>query len=316
MRALITGAAGFVGRHLIAHLLSSGDDVLALVHRLPRQPLSVKTLPWDISQPVCDQHDLHTVVFSFAPEVIYHLAGISLPKLCGEHEPSPAAIAVNVTGTRHVLQLAQGLDSPPRVLLASSSYVYAPVSKQHFVVDETYPTEPRRSYGQTKLLAEQHGLAAVAEHQADVVIARAFNHTGPGQEPQYMLPEWAKQVAEGCNPLQVQNRQANLHLTDVRDVVRAYRLLMQHGTSGGVYNFGSGINRCSGEVLEHLLQLAQVEPKIAEPETAGWKQGPVADITRLRQATHWEPEISLEQTIFDTLADWRSRTNSKWAGVG
>ncbi len=311
MKALITGVTGFVGSHLAEHLLNCGDEILGCaVGNWPDTTpdnlrRNVPLITWDLSLPVTEA--VRVRAEQFGMQCIYHLAALSTPADCGGARPTDQATAINVRGTRDVLQLAADMATRPRVLLTSSAYVYAPVTPDDPVVAEDAPVGPVDGYGQTKLAAERECLAG-ADQGVDVVIARAFSQTGPRQIPRFMLPEWASQFANGqTQPIRVITLDSYLDLSDVRDTVTAYRLLIQRGRSSGIYNVGSG--RCvrSGDVFRQLQQLAgQWRP--AEQRAPGRRQHPIADIGRLAADTGWQPRIPLQQTISDTLAYWRARS--------
>ena len=310
--ALITGLPGFAGGFLAEHLLDCGDRVLGCSPDGMWEKSSpgelkdrVELLAWDLG--VCGglSERARRRIELFRPQVIYHLAAVSVPADCGEEEIIPAAAAVNVGGTRRVLELAASLASKPRVLFTSSSHVYAPVSPESPRVDETAPIGPQRGYGRTKLAAEAEVRRAVDELDCDAVIIRGFQHTGPRQNLRMMLPEWARQFAAGgSEPVMVHTCDAYIDLSDVRDVVRAYRLLAQRGRRGEVYNVGSGKARRSGDILAILRRMADPDRPIAESRP-GFKQDPIAEITRLVECTDWRATIPLEQTVADTLAWWR-----------
>lgn len=310
MRALITGISGFVGAYLAEHLLACGDDVLgtspdgqwgkaspqALRQRVP-------LVHWDFAAGAGQGSEAESQIAEFRPDVVYHLAAISAPSDCGEQEPTPLAWSVNVLGTRRMLELAQRLHA--RLLLTSSSHVYAPVAPDAPVVREDAPLGSARAYGRTKLGAEEEVRAAVGDG-ADALIARAFQHTGPGQEARFMLPEWASQVARPESaPIRIRTLNAYVDVSDVRDVVRAYRLLALHGKAGEAYNVGSGVRRRSGDILAVVQQIAGCKRPVVELQP-GVRNDPIADTAKLVAATGWRPEIPLEQTIADTLAWWHA----------
>lgn len=312
-RSLITGISGFVGGFLAEHLLERGDEVLGtspdgrwlhessdLLVRNACQPVA-----WDLSHPEGLEPDERSRIEHFAPEVIYHLAALSVQDDCGDTGPSERALAINVSGTREVLQLAGELPTRPRVLFVSTAHVYAPVDPDHPHVSEDAPLGPSRSYGKTKLAAEQAVRDAATRSGCDTVIARSFQHTGPRQVPRLMLPQWVRQVAKNSSdPIEVYTRDAWLDLCDVRDVVRAYRLLAERGESGGVYNVGTGRSQRSGDILTQLLDIAGCDRPVVETRP-GHRQEPIADNTRLIDCTGWHPTIPLHQTISDTLTYWR-----------
>ncbi len=311
-RALITGIAGFAGGFLAEHLLACGDAVLGAAPQGRWEPNSsepiqrrVELLAWDLSSDSGLNYAAKRRIDAFEPSAIYHLAALSVPDDCGQVDPLPPAISINVEGTRRVVDLAASLPSRPRLLLVSSAKVYAPVEAHNPLVDETAPLGPRTAYGRTKLAAEQIALKAAARGECEALVARAFQHTGPRQNARMMLPEWAIQFASDDRaPIEVRTRDAVIDLSDVRDVVRAYRLLIERGEPGGVYNVGSGRPSRSGEVLDLLRQLAGPGRPIRETRP-GPKQDPIAITSRWDQNTGWRPQVPLEKTVADTWAYWR-----------
>ena len=320
MKALITGITGFVGGFLAEHLLAVGDEVLGCAtaggwpreHPERRSPAAsvrdrIEVLRWDLGDPAGLGERERTTIAGFAPTCIYHLAAISVPAFCGAEEPTAKALAVNVEGTSRVLALAAALSPRPRVLFTSTSHVYAHASAGA-IYNESAPLGPRRGYGKTKLAAEERVAAARREYQLDCLIARAFQHTGPRQEPEMMLPEWCQQlVADDDAPIRVRSLNTWIDLTDVRDVVRAYRLLVERGKPGGIYNVGSGVPRRTGEIFQQLMDLAGSTRAASELSTGGERWDPIADTGLLTAKTGWRPEIPLEKTLADTLEHWRQR---------
>lgn len=315
-RAVITGISGFAGGFLAEHLLQSGDAVLgcspdgAWTASSPEALRDrVELIAWDLASPGGPPEQLRGRIEQFRPDVIYHLAALSVPEDCGREQPMAKATAVNVEGTRRVLELALALGWRPRVLFVSTSQVYAPVTRLSPQVDENAPLGPKGGYGQTKLAAELEVRRAIAQDRCDAVIARSFQHAGPRQDPRMMLSAWARQFAvDASGPVAVHTCDAQIDLTDVRDVVRAYRLLVEYGRAGEVYNVGSGVARRSGDVLEMLRQLAGPRRPVFEIRP-GFKQDPIADITRLVRTTGWGAKITLEQTVSDTFCWWRRQTS-------
>jgi len=323
-RALITGISGFVGGFLAEHLLHCGDDVLGCSfdglweQDSPRGVSNrVELVTWDLADEAGIHENGRLRIERFCPHVIYHLAAISVPEQCGDERPTELAWAVNVDGTRRVLELAESLTPSPRVLLVSSSHLYAPVDSGNPLVDEDAPLQPHGGYGQTKLAAEKEVHHSIEHHGADAVIARAFHHTGPRQLPPLMLPQWAEQFAAGgSEPVEVYTLEAQLDLCDVRDVVRAYRLLAEKGRRGRVYNIGTGNGQSSGNILQ-LLRAAADDQGLAGTTREivilrpGPRQEPLANIERLAQCTGWRPEIPIEKTVADTLAWWREKLKNR-----
>lgn len=312
-RVLITGVTGFVGRHLCQHLLEAGDEVLGTAEAPPPDQPSWGALPegerillWDLGQSDSISSEIQAVIAEFRPTLIFHLAAISLPELCGSEEPTPQAYQVNVLGTQKVLDLACQLAPQPRVVFISTSHVYTVPQTGITFVAEDYAVLPRNGYGKSKLLAENLVMQAFSQRRLPTLIVRAFPHTGPGQSEKMMLPAWAAQFARGVSPVVVQTLQATIDLCDVRDVVRAYRLLGLRGEPGEVYHVGSGIPRTSGEVFTLLRNMVDPGRPVVESRP-GVKYDPIANISKLCRATGWRPEIPIEQTVADTFAWWKQK---------
>jgi len=320
VKAFVTGVTGFVGVHLAEHLLAQGDEVCGC-SRSARWPDDtpdavrdrVRLVAWNVSSPAEPHAEVRDELARFAPEIIYHLAALSVPRLCGESEPTPEALAANVAGTERVLDLAASLPSSPRVLFTSTSHVYAPVEDGSARLAESSPLGPRRGYGHTKLLAEEAVARAVASSVVDAVVARAYQHTGPRQRPPLMLPEWAEQFSRASSePVHVHNLDTDVDLSDVRDVVRAYRLLVEHGSRGEAYNVGSGVGRRTGDIFEILRNLADPDHRREIVERRpGRRQDPIANVDRLVACTGWSPRFTIHQTVADTLAYWRNRAGAR-----
>jgi GDP-4-dehydro-6-deoxy-D-mannose reductase len=324
MKAFVTGITGFVGGFLAEHLLAAGDRVLGCStsggwpreQARQRSPAAsvrerIEVVRWDLGAASGLDERVRVQIAEFAPTCIYHLAAISVPGYCGADEPTAKALAVNVEGASRVLELAASLSPRPRVLFTSTSHVYAPASPGARV-NETAPLGPQRGYGKTKLAAEGRVAAACREGRLDCVVARAFQHTGPRQEPEMMLPEWCQQLVSGdSGPVRVRSLNTWIDLTDVRDVVRAYRLLVERGVPGGIYNVGSGVPRRTGDIFERLMHLAGSSRPASELSAADERWDPIADIGLLTATTGWRPEIPLEKTLADTLEYWRQRAKDE-----
>ncbi len=297
MKAFITGIAGFAGTHLTEHLRACGDEVLGST-----QQGAAGTVRWEIPQSLSSEALVR--VQQFAPDVIYHLAAMSKAEDCGKESATPQATAVNFVGTERVLQLATTLPSQPRVVFVSSSYVY-PAVDSLVPLPETTPAAPTNGYGHSKLAAEDLLRTYVQERGLRGVIARAFQHTGPRQLPRFMLPEWCAQFVGGTSPVTMHNSEAWIDLADVRDVVRAYRLLATQGVPGEAYNVGSGQAQRSGDIFLALRAIAD-PTRPFQVTKQQLKRGPIADISKIAAATNWRPQIPLDQTIRDTLASLRA----------
>lgn len=310
MRAFITGITGFAGGFLAEHLLHCGDEVLgcsrggAWPSWAGGRLRETRVVPWDvgISGP---PESLATILAEFKPDCVYHLAALSVPSDCGTAEPTERAIETNVRGTQRVLELAAGQTSRPRFVFVSTSHVYGKASHEQRLFAEDTPPAPQRAYGKTKLMAENTVRQTAEKQGLDTIIARAFQHTGPRQEPRLMLPEWAAQVARDAPRLRVKHLDTWVDVSDVRDVVRAYRLLAERGERGGVYNVGCGVARRTGNLVDALVRHSGAATEVVELEPGGERFDPIADLRRVQAATGWRPEIAIERTITDTLNYWR-----------
>lgn len=297
MRAVVTGANGFVAGHLIDHLLDEGDTVLALTRTNHCQrPLSeqLTTGVWDITTPA--SVGMVQQVREFNPDVVYHLAAISVRSRCGDKEPSEEAMRVNVQGSRYVAECCLQLPHVPKMVFTSSVYVYGSYYGQMTQVTEETKVCPDNGYGISKLLAEQ--ILMEYEDRLPLIIARSFQHTGPGQAGSLLIPEWVHKLQTEPSPLEVYNLQTWIDYSDARDVAKAYRILATEGSTGEVFNVGSGNAVRSGEILDTLQALLGTSKKTTESKP-GQNFLPIADIKKIQSQTSWRPEYTLVQTLQD-----------------
>lgn len=288
---LVTGSDGFVGQWLMRHLHDLGDDAVGL----------------DTGVDVTDSAALREAVMSVAPDAIVHLAAMASVEQAWR-QPL-AAFSVNATGTLHLTEAALACPSPPRVLLVGSAEVYGVVKPADLPLVEARVLRPVSPYALSKATAELIGLQAWLGRGLEVICARPFNHTGPGQAAGFVVPSLARQVVDaarcGASAIKVGDITVRRDLTDVRDVVRAYRLLLAHGTPGGVYNVCQGESVEIAEVARRLATLCGVDLPF-EVDPARLRPVDIPDLRgdpgRLAQATAWKPEFNLDQTLADVLA--------------
>jgi GDP-4-dehydro-6-deoxy-D-mannose reductase len=302
LRALVTGGSGFVGHHLVAHHAAAGDEVVTC----DRAPL-----PDGEVLDITDAAATVDLVGRVRPEVIYHLAGWA--DVGGSWHAPVEAFRANAEGTLNVLQAATdvGVD---RVLAVSSADVYGAVSEDELPLTEDSPLRPASPYAASKVAADFLALQAWLGRRLPVLRVRAFNHLGPGQTDKFVAPALASRIArnevEGGDVITIGNLSARRDFTDVRDVVRAYRLLMEHGEPGEVYNVCSGRDVAVQELADDLLAMAshpmrfETDPDLLRPVDVPVLRG---DHTRLTKATGWQPDIPLSRTLTDLLDDWRTR---------
>lgn len=299
MKVLITGGGGFVGRYLAAHSAEQGDEVVTLDRS------------GDESIDITDRAATHAALAKHEPEVVYHLAALSH---VGDSWNDPAAVyRVNVEGTAHVLDAARAA-SVSRVVVVGSAEEYGRVDAADLPLREDAPLRPTTPYGVSKIAASYLALQAHLAHGLDVIRVRAFSHTGPGQSDRFLVPAIAFRIAAAEREQRDEIRAGSLEpvrdLSDVRDVVRAYRLLARHGTAGAVYNVCSGTGVSVRQIAEQLLAAARrplritVDPALVRPVEVPRLVG---DASRLRADTGWSPAYGLDETLTAVLDDARTR---------
>ena len=301
MKALITGATGFVGRHLTEHLEAGGDEVVGT---------DLRSSATAIGLDVTDGLAVDGVLASVRPEVVYHLAGWSD---VGSSWRNPlSAFRANAEGTLNVLEAAHAHDVA-RVLVVSSADVYGIVDEADLPITEATPLRPVSPYAASKVAADFLAVQAHLGRGLDTVRVRAFNHLGPGQGEGFVASALAARIAAnertGSDEVPVGNLTARRDFTDVRDVVRAYRLLAEHGTAGEAYNVCSGVAVAVQDLADLLLtQAAGPMRLVVDADRHRPVDVPVllGDSSRLTEATGWRPTIPLDQTLADLLAWWRT----------
>ncbi len=314
---LVTGAAGFVGSHLLALLQRAAPGAELLAWRRPPEggarseaapprPAPARAAWCDVD--LLDGPTVRRAVAERPPTQVYHCAGIA--NVNGSWAERQATLRGNVTGTEHLLAALGGLPAPARVLIPGSALVYRPSTA---ALDENAPLGPVSPYGASKLEQERVGLDAAREDGLAVVLTRSFTHIGAGQAPAYAASSFAEQIARieaglAAPVLSVGNLEARRDLTDVRDTVRAYRALMARGTPGRPYNVCSGAAHRIGDVLDALLALARVPIAIRQdPDRLRPSDNPVllGDRSRITAELGWEPRRPLSETLSDLLGYWR-----------
>lgn len=317
MKSLIIGGAGFVGAYLVRHLRNDlGQDVV--VTKMPREQIKVDGVDMDSIQ-VCDLDILQkeSIVALFReirPDYIYHLAAQSSVSVSWKN---PAlTIDVNVKGGVNILEALRELDDKPRVLFIGSGEEYGHILPGETPIKEGNVPRPGNIYAATKVCQNMLAKIYADAYGLDVMMVRAFNHIGPNQLPLFVVADFCKQVAEieagNREPvMKVGNLSAKRDFTDVRDVVRAYALLMKSGSAGETYNIGSGHAIAIEDILKRILDHSSAEIRVEiDPEKLRPVDVPIieADTTKVYEATGWKPEISLEQTIRETLDYWRTKS--------
>ncbi|MGH7523541.1 MAG: NAD-dependent epimerase/dehydratase family protein [Gemmatimonadales bacterium] len=306
-RLLVTGADGFVGRWLVRSARAAGRAVIAVIPPGAPAPaewnnaasaVAIEVLVADLADPAAAAR-----IAGSRPTAVVHLAAIA-SSVAARHDPA-AAMVVNCDATVRLARALAGAGSPC-FLFASTAEVYGPGHAD--AIAESAPVKPVSPYAESKARAEK-ALADVAnETGLPVIVARSFPHTGPGQTTTYVLPALVARLLAarkaGAATVRVGNLSAVRDFLDVRDVVRAYLMLLAHGRPGAVYNVASGVGRRLSECFDLLARLVGVTVTV-EPDAALLRPSDIpvliGDASRLRAATGWSPEIPFERTLQDLV---------------
>lgn len=311
MKALVIGGAGFVGGYLVDHLQDSCKWSVC-VTKLKQETIAIQNAAVrDLD--ILDQPAVDNLIGELQPDVVFHLAAQS--SVAYSWQNPQLTIDVNVKGAVNVLEALRRTKCKARLLLIGSGEQYGLVDYAKGPVGESTPSNAQNIYAVTKLCQESIGLLYAKAYGMDVIAVRAFNHVGPRQTSQFVVADFASQIADiekgrKAPVLEVGNLEAARDFTDVRDIVAAYALLAQKGRRGEVYNVGSGKAVKISEILRILVSMsaAPIEVKV-EPGKFRPIDIPLieADTQKLRAHTGWQPAVPLQQTLRDTLEYWRQK---------
>ena len=307
-KILVTGANGFVGQHLVKELSENGISIVGIGGQIgskSKSPLVSEYVVTDLKDPdAVKQIDFRDI------DGVIHLAGLAA---VGPSFGNPMDyITTNVGIQTNMFEAAMEQGARPTFLIISSGSLYD--AKAPLPLTETSKVIPSSPYAVSKLGQEQVA-AYYGQRGFTCIIARPFNHIGPGQNPGFIVPDVAEQIVAvekgNAASVMVGNLDASRDYTDVRDIARAYRLLIEKGESGEIYNICSGKAVSGHDIVNGLLSAAgshaptQQDPKRMRPSDNPEIYG---DNSKLVEATGWKPEIDLEQTLADVIADWRARS--------
>lgn len=310
-KALIIGAAGFVGNYLIDHIQKNciwSIVVTKMAHeKIEKENIEICDLD------ILDRDAIQKLLECIRPDYIFHLAAQSSVALSWKNPD--LTVDVNIKGTVNLLDAVRVLDYKPRTLLIGSGEEYGYVKTKEVPIEEDNAVRPGNIYAATKACQNMIGKIYADAYGIDLMSVRAFNHIGPNQAPIFVVADFCKQVSEIEKGVQepiirVGNLSAKRDFTDVRDVVDAYIRLMEYGKSGETYNVGSGSAIAIGEILSMIVQLSNASISV-EIDTE--KLRPVdipiieANVRKLKECTGWEQRISLEETLRETLRYWRGQ---------
>jgi GDP-4-dehydro-6-deoxy-D-mannose reductase len=311
-KALIIGAAGFVGGYLIRELT---DKYEVHATKLPVEHLDnpIATIH-DLD--ILNKDDIVNLLFRIRPDAIFHLAAQSSVGIAWRNPG--LTVDINIKGSINVMDAVRELFYKPRILLIGSGEEYGHILPEETPIQEDTLLRPGNIYAATKACQNMIGNIYSKAYDMQVMMVRAFNHIGPAQAPIFVVSDFCHQVAEiekGLREpvMQVGNLAAKRDFTDVRDVVRAYRLLMECGEPGETYNVGSGHACAIREILDLIISKSTAKIRVEiDPAKIRPVDVPIieADITKLHRLTGWRTMIALDQTIQETLDYWRSHINA------
>ncbi|SHM16143.1 GDP-mannose 4,6-dehydratase [Ruminococcus flavefaciens] len=319
MKALIIGAAGFVGGYLIRELKAAGWEVHATC--LPNEEIKEEcfTYPLDILK----KEDISPLLDDIKPDVVYHLAAQSSVSVSWKRPQLTAEI--NVVGSINVLEAVRDAERKDmRLVLIGSGEEYGYIREGACPLSESEPLNPGNIYAATKACQDMLGKIYARAYKMDIILVRAFNHSGPAQSNIFVISDFCRQIAEiekGMKEpvISVGNLSAKRDFTDVRDVVRAYRLLGEKGVSGSVYNVGRGKAVEIQYILDTALSYAN-QPIEVKRDPARMRASDIPliepDVSHIHADTGWCAEITMEQTIKDTLDYWRKKLMSYGTSIG
>jgi GDP-D-mannose dehydratase len=315
-KGLVIGAAGFVGRYLVREMRN--NKIETFVTKLPHEKFTEESVNvYDLD--ILDKDAIVNILYEIQPDYIFHLAAQSSVGVAWKNPL--LTVDVNIKGSINLMDAVRELFYKPRVLLIGSGEEYGYIKPEETPIPEDNLLRPGNIYAATKACQNMIGGIYAKAYDMDLMMVRAFNHIGPGQAPLFVVSDFCKQVAEiekGIREpvIMVGNLAAKRDFTDVRDVVKAYVKLIKQGSPGETYNVGSGSAQEIRQILEKVIAMSDVDIKV---ETDPNKIRPVdvpiieADITKLNTLTGWKPEISVEQTICETLDYWRIHIGDiKW----
>ncbi len=315
VKVFITGIEGFVGGHLASHLLAQGCDVSGTVWYESQIPVLKESLPsLELYQADIRNHDVMAEILkSTLPDTIVHLAAQSSGAY--SYKNPRLTFEVNVLGTVNLLETIAQETPDARIVMVCSADVYGKVGADQIPIKETTPFRPVNPYSVSKVTQDFLGVQYYYSHGLNIVRARSFPHTGPGQNPIFALPSFARQISEiesteFPKPMSVGNLSVIRDYMDVEDVVRAYTLLIDHGEAGEVYNVASGVGHSLRDLLNLMLSLSPREIKVEEdPSLLRPTDIPVliGDATKFRELTGWQPSIEMKETLRRLLEYWRGK---------
>lgn len=308
LKVLVTGATGFVGRHLWRHILDEGLNPCGTCFPDAPSPGDKQLFHVDLRLGAA----VDGLVERVRPDWVIHLAAVSNVRKSWDNRQE--TLETNLVGTSNLFEAVRRFAPSARLLFISSSDVYGVLEGGEKRFREEDPFQAVSPYAYTKIAGELLGRFYVQVEKLDIVLARPFPHTGPGQSPDFVFSDWASQIVRiekgGAEPvIRVGNLEVRRDYSDVRDIVRAYVLLMRKGRGGEVYNVGSGRTVSLAEILETLLSFskrtidARQDPAKLRKTDIPFLAG---DVSKISRETGWTASIPLDKTLRDLIEFWRA----------
>ncbi len=303
MKALITGSEGFVGKYLRAELEAHGYDVTGLDLAPGEKTVAVNLL---------EAEKVDALLEELQPEVIFHLAGQANVGL--SWKKPVMTMEINLIAAVNLMEAVRKHCPGCAIVLVGSSDEYGNLKEKGQLVSEETPLQPMTPYAISKIAQEQMGQAYAKAYGMKICMTRSFNHGGAGQKPGFMIPDFAQgiiKVERGeTDVVSVGNLASKRDFTHVKDIVRAYRLIAEKGRAGEIYNVGSGKTYSAREVLDRLIGMAKCPvPVRQDPARMRPSDTPVVccDNGKIRNDTGWEPQLTIDDILRDTLDYYRSK---------
>lgn len=315
-KILITGVSGFAGSYLAHELVKSEDNEVFGTYLFEKSKEALSDISFKINLVNLDLMDFKSVtntIEKIRPDQIYHLAALTSPT---QSFKDPSVVMVNnISSELNLLEAIKNAQLKTRIMIVSSAEVYGKVDSKDLPIDEDTPLQPANPYAVSKLTQDFMGLQYHIAYGLDIVRVRPFNHIGPGQTEHFATSAFSKKIAEiekGIREpiLTVGNLDAKRDFTNVKDMIRAYILLMEKGKSGDVYNIGSGVSYKMSEILNTLLSFSSSKIKIEiDKNLLRPSDNPelLCDNRKFVNLTGWKPEIDIETTLKEILEYWRKK---------
>ena len=315
-KVLITGITGFAGSYLAEYLVDKKEYEIWGTYLFDASLVNVSAIKDKINLIKIDlskEENVFKLVKDTAPSLIFHLAALTSP--FDSFKSPTETLMNNISLQINLLEAVRKFNLfKTKILIVSSADIYGLVKKENLPINEQTPLIPTSPYSVSKIAQDFLGLTYFLSYNLKIIRVRPFNHIGPRQSSQFVVSSFAKQIAEiekgKRKPiLKVGNLEAKRDFTDVKDMVRAYAALMEKGKIGDVYNIGSGTSYKISDILNKLVFMSSSKIKIEKEEgLLRPSDNPelVCDSTKFIKLTGWKPEISIEETLKDTLDYWRN----------